>query len=72
MWRNDIQRKFKEKFPNYYEGCKDGKWYFLQSSNMCAVDNKEIGAVCIFTYKNEKEFSLEIRKVKGKLTTEQK
>ena len=60
MWQQNLMNKFQEKFPGYFKGCTDGTWHFMKSSNMCAVKNREIGAVCVFTYKNEKDFSLTI------------
>ena len=60
MWRKMIQEKFEEKFPDYYKGCKDEKWYFIQSDHLCCVFNTELEKVCTFTYKNEDEYSLEI------------
>lgn len=65
VWQQNIQKKFEDKFPEYYRGCKDGKWYFLRSSNMCAVTNSELKVVCTFTYRDDQHFSLEISTVKG-------
>ena len=60
IWQQNLLKKFEAKFPEYYQGCKDSNWYFLRSSNMCSATNKDLGAVCVFTYENEQVFGLSI------------
>ena len=60
VWQNNLLRKFEEKFPDYYEKCKNDKFFFLRSTNMCSVQSSELGLICTFTYTDEKHFSLEI------------
>lgn len=60
MWREFIKEKFEEKFPVQFEGCRNQKWFFIQHDNCCVAFNEHLKAVCTFTYKNEKDYSLEI------------
>lgn len=63
IWQQNLLKKFEEKFPEYYEGCKDSNWHFLRSSNMCSSFNSKLNTNCLFTYKSEHEFSIELKQI---------